>query len=104
MGPSNACAAVAPRATITFGLTNSDFSLEPGTASRDFAGIGFLMNAAFSAGFPFEMFDNIGDVSLRTIDTGFVQRIVKKSAGGADKRFAREIFFVAWLFADENDG
>src|SRR6478672_9421262 len=84
-----------------FWFDYGDFSLEPGTASRDFAGVGFFMNAAFATRFPFEMFDNIGDVSLRTIETSFVERAIKQTAGRTDKRFAREIFFIAWLFADE---
>src|SRR6266550_4867534 len=84
-----------------FWFDYSDFSLEPGTASRDFAGVGFFMNAAFATRFPFEMFDNIGDVSLRTIDTRLDEGIIKKPSCGTDERFTREIFFVAWLFADE---
>jgi hypothetical protein len=61
------------------------------------------MNAAFATRFPFEMFDNIGDVSLRTIETSFVERAIKQAAGGTNKRFAREIFFIAWLFADKQN-
>src|SRR2546421_240052 len=72
-----------------FWFDYSDFSLEPGTTSRNFAGVGFLMNATFAPRFPFEMFDNISHVSLRTIDTCLDQRIIKKPAGGADERLAR---------------
>jgi hypothetical protein len=61
------------------------------------------MNAAFATRFPFEMFDNIGDVSLRPIDARLDKRIIKQPTGGTNERLAREIFFVAWLFADEHD-
>src|SRR6267143_5034597 len=72
-----------------FWFDYSDFSLEPGTASRDFAGVWFLLNAAFATRFPFEMFDNIGDVSLRPVDTGLDQCVIKQTPGGADERLAR---------------
>src|SRR6266436_257763 len=60
-----------------FWFDYSDFSLEPGTTSRDFAGVGFLMNATFAPWFPFEMFDDIGDVSLRAIDARLDEGIIK---------------------------
>ena len=61
------------------------------------------MNATFSARFPFEVLDHISDIRLRPIDAGFGQCIIKQTPGGADKRFARQIFFVAGLFTDKED-
>jgi len=40
---------------------------------------------------------------LRAINAGFDQRVIKQTAGGADERFAGQIFFVAGLFADEDN-
>jgi hypothetical protein len=39
---------------------------------------------------------------LGAIDAGFVERGVEQAAGGSDKRFAREIFFIAWLLANKH--
>src|SRR6266849_599089 len=71
-----------------FWFDYSDFSLEPGTTSRNFCRVWFFVNAALAPWFPFEMFDNIGDVSLRTINTRLEEGIIKKPAGGADERLA----------------
>ena len=84
------------------GLDQRDLRLEPGTTSRNFLGVWFLVNAAFATRLPLKMFDNIRDVSLGTIDAGLLERSIKKSAGGTNERFAREIFFVARLFADKH--
>ena len=61
------------------------------------------MEAAFAGGFPFEMFHAVGDVGFGASDAGFFECFVEHAAGGADEWFAFEIFFVAGLFADEND-
>lgn len=84
-------------------LDERDLGFEPGTASRNFRGVRFFVDAAFATRFPLEMFDDIGDVSLRTINAGFCERVVKQSAGGTDEGFALEILFVAWLLADKHD-
>ena len=86
-----------------FGLENFDFGEEPGTAGGDFAGVGLFMESAFSGGFPFEMFDGVGDVGFGAIDASFFKGFVEHPAGGADEGFAFEVFFVAGLFADENN-
>src|SRR5882672_1958803 len=83
-------------------LDQRDFGLEPGTASSNFLSIGFFVNAAFATRLPFEMFDNISDVSLRAIDTRFVERIIKKPTGGTNEGLSRKIFFIAGLFADKH--
>jgi hypothetical protein len=61
------------------------------------------VNAAFAARLPFEVFDNIGDVSLFAIDTCLLERAIKQTAGWTDERFAGEILLVARLFADKHD-
>jgi len=60
-----------------FRFDECNLSFEPGTAGRDFLRVGFFMNTTFAARLPLEMFDDIGDVSLRAIDTGFGERIIK---------------------------
>src|SRR5207249_8836340 len=92
-----------PETDDNFWLNQSDFSLEPRTAGSNLTCVRFFVNATLSARLPFEVLDYVSDVSLRTIDAGFGQRIVKQTPGGADKRFARQIFFVAGLFADKDD-
>lgn len=81
---------------------NRELGFEPGAAGSDLGGVGFLVNAAFAARFPFEVFDNIGDVSLFAFDACFPQRAIKQAAGRTDKRFSGEVFFVAGLFADKH--
>src|SRR5436190_17276643 len=58
-------------------LNYGDLSFEPGTASRDFRGIRFLVDAAFAPRLPLKMFDNISDVGLGAIDTSFGERIIE---------------------------
>jgi len=77
---------------------------KPGTTGGNFLTVRFFMNAPFATRFPLEVFDNIRDVGLRTIDAGLGKRVVKKPAGWTNERFAREIFFVTRLLADKQDG
>src|SRR5215467_9813422 len=58
----------------------SDFGLKPGTAGSYFQRVGFFVDAAFTAWFPFEMFDHIGDVGLFAIDAGRFHCIVEQTA------------------------
>src|SRR6266508_2113898 len=80
-----------------------DLGFEPRTASRNFLSVRFFMDAAFATRLPFKMFDNICDVSLRAIDTRFVERIIKKPTGGTNEGMSLKIFFIAGLFANEHD-
>src|ERR1700750_3377520 len=77
--------------------------MQPGTTGSYLLGIRFFMNPAFAPRFPFEMFDYIGDISLRAVNAGFFQGAVKQSSGGTNKRFPAEILFVARLFTNEHD-
>src|ERR1041385_5778919 len=62
-----------------------DLGVEPGTAGSYFQGVGVLVDPAFAAWFPFEMFDHVGDVGLLAIDAGRFQCIVEQTSGGTDK-------------------
>ena len=79
---------MAPRATITSGLMRRDLGFKPGTAGSDFQGVGFFVDPAFAARFPFEMFDDIGDVGLFAIDACRFQGVIEQTAGRSDKRSA----------------
>src|SRR5687768_9330609 len=85
-----------------FRFDHGDLGLEPGTTSRDFLGVGFLVDATFATRLPLKMFDNIGDIRLAAIDAGFFERFIKEPAGGTDEGFACEVFFIAGLLTDEH--
>src|SRR6185369_6057643 len=58
-------------------LDHCDLGLEPWLASCDLRLIWLFVNAAFSAGFPFEMLDDICNVGLATVDPSLLQRFVE---------------------------
>ena len=86
-----------------FRVECGDFGVEPRPAGRYFCCIWFFVNAAFSSRFPLEVFCRVGDVNLFAVDACFRKRFIQEVAGGADKRFAFQIFLIAWLFADKNN-
>ena len=92
-----------PEADDEFGLEGFDFGEEPRTAGSEFAGVVFFVETAFAGGFPFEMFYGVGDVGFGAIDAGCFEGAIEHEAGGTDEGFSGEVFFVAGLFADEND-
>ena len=81
-------------------LEGFDFREKPRAASSDFAGVRFFVEATFAGGFPFEMFDGVGDVGFGAIDAGFFEGAIEHEPGGTDEWLAGQIFFVAGLFAD----
>ena len=87
-----------------FRFDDGYLGFEPGTTGGNFLTVWFFMNAPFATRFPLEVFDNIRDVGLRTIDAGLGKRVVKKSARWTNERFAGEIFFVTRLLTDKQDG
>ena len=84
------------------GFEGCNFGLEPGAAGFNFRGAGLFVDAAFSSWFPFEMLYGIRDVNFLAIDSRCDERFVEKFAGGADERFAFEIFLIAGLLADHH--
>jgi hypothetical protein len=85
------------------GLDGAEFGFEPGATGGDFAGVGFLMETAFAARLPFEVFDGVGDVERFAVDAGGAECAIEELAGGADEGFSGAIFLVAGLFADDED-
>src|SRR5205807_3529454 len=61
-----------------------------------------LVNAAFAAGLPLEVLDDVRHVDLRAVDAGFPEGPVEQAAGGSDERMPFQIFGVAGLFTDEH--
>ena len=53
------------------------FGVKPGAAGGNFASAGLLVNAAFAARLPLEMFDGIGDVDEAAVDAGFNETAVE---------------------------
>src|SRR5579884_549009 len=51
---------------------------------------------------PVEVFDDIGDIHLRTRYSGSKQRLIQNATGWSNEWVPGEIFFVAWLFTNEH--
>jgi hypothetical protein len=83
-------------------LNGLDLGLEPGQACRYFGSVGLLMDSAFAAGLPFEVFDDIGHVGKLAGDAGLPQSFIEEPAGGTDEGLAFEILFIAWLFSHQH--
>jgi hypothetical protein len=60
------------------------------------------MNPPFPAGLPFKMFHRVSDINMRSIDSSFLERAVHDFSGRTNERFARDIFVIAWLFANQH--
>ena len=84
-------------------LERDKLGFQPRFACCDVARAGLLVNAAFSARLPFEMFDGVGDVQLFAVDTGGDEGFAKELPGRANKRFAFEVLLIPRLFADHHD-
>lgn len=84
-------------------LHRSELRIEPGPAGGNFAGAGFLVDAALAARLPFEMFRHIGHIDFFAVNAGFDQGSVQKSPGRPDKGFAAQIFVVPRLLTNQHD-
>jgi len=56
-----------------------------------------------SAWLPFEVLYRVGDVHFLAIDSRFFERLIHDFSGGPNERFARDVFVIARLFANEHD-
>ena len=83
------------------GLNDPQFRFQPGTARCNFARVRLLMNPAFPAGLPFEVFHSVRDVNLRSIDSGVFERAIHNFPSRTYEWFARDIFVIARLFANQ---
>jgi hypothetical protein len=85
------------------GLNDAQFRFQPRAARCDFTRVRFLMNSAFPARLPFEVFHRVGDVNLGAINASFLERAVHDFPSRTNEGFTRHIFVIARLFADEHD-
>src|SRR4029077_19791902 len=76
---------------------------QPRAAGCDLARIWFLMNSAFPARLPFEMFHRVRDINLLAINSRFFQRPVHDFSSWSHERFTLLIFVIAGLFANQHD-
>src|SRR5215211_4278232 len=85
-----------------FGLNDPQFRFQPGTACCYFTRVRFLMNSAFPARFPFEVFHRVADVNLRTINTSLLEGAVHDFPSRAHEGFTRDIFVITRLFTNQH--
>ena len=60
------------------------------------------MNAAFALLLEFEMFDRVGDIGLRPINSGFAKRRVKYLSCRANKGLPLHILLIARLLTNKH--
>jgi len=84
-----------------FGLDQFDLCLKPGTARMDFSRGRFFVQPAFAEGFPFKMFNGVGDVTEITIDLRLIQGAIQQPAGWSDEWETSAIFSIPGLFPDK---
>src|SRR5687767_11797803 len=85
-----------------FRFDYGSFSLEPGATGSNLQCVWFFVYAPFAARLPLEMFDDVRDVCLFAINACFFQRFIEQATGWSNERLARQIFFIAGLFADKH--
>src|SRR5580704_15126373 len=78
--------------------------VEPDFAALDLVIVRTFMQPALAAHLVLEMLDRIGDEGFVARDAGVLERGIEQAASRADERFARKVFLVARLFADQHDG
>src|SRR5437763_6189566 len=82
---------------------DADLRLEPRKAGLDFDRARFAVNAPRTARHPFEMFDDIGDVSLLAVDPRLHETAVQQPSRWSYEGVAGKILAVARLLADQHD-
>src|SRR5436853_481807 len=81
-------------------LDRRNFRGEPRIAGVDLTFTRLLMQSAFAARDPFEMFDGVRDVHPFAIDAGVYEGAFEQLAGRSYEWMAGVIFLIARLFAD----
>src|SRR5438874_7930141 len=77
-----------PEANENLRFDQLDFFLQPRQTGSDFASRRLLVHPPLAFRFPFEMLDDIGDISVGSIDAGRCQSFIKNAASGTDKRLS----------------
>jgi len=85
-----------------FGSNESYFGFKPRTARRNLSRVRLLMKPPFATRLPLKMLHCVGDINLLSVDARLFQGAVHDFSGATDERSARDIFVIAWLFANEH--
>jgi hypothetical protein len=87
------------------GSNGSNLRFQPGAAGRDLKRIWLLMEPNFSAWFPLEMLNGIGDVDIGSIDTCGLEAFIEQLPGRTDEGLSLLVFAISGLFPhQENSG
>ncbi len=86
------------------GLEGGDLSLEPGAAGGELGEAGVLVDAELAALHEFEVLDGVGDEEERAVDVELGEGAVQELAGWTDEGEALEVFLIAGLFSDDEQG
>jgi len=86
-----------------FGLDCGKFRFKPRPARLDFGSARFLVNPALAALFELKMFDGVGYINDRPVNTSLLQRAIEQTAGRTNEGTSHSIFLVARLLADKHD-
>src|SRR5579864_2041583 len=92
------------RANQNLGLHNFEFRIEPWPAGFNFRIPRLFMDALFAPlrKRPFEVFDDVGNINIFSIDSGFCQRAIEKTTSGADKWMSFTIFRISRLLPNHH--
>jgi hypothetical protein len=84
-------------------LHRLDLALEPLVAGVDLALRRGLVQAALAAQLPLEVLDRVGDIEVRAVHLGGLERAVEQPPGRADEGQALLVLLVAGLLAHQHD-
>src|SRR4029077_3903981 len=84
-------------------LDDLELSRNPPAANLDLAGVRALVKAALAALLELEMLHRIGDIDIRSFDSGFGERTIEDPACRPDEGTPGDIFRIAGLLAHEEE-
>src|SRR4051794_31370667 len=84
------------------GADHAQLRLEPWVTGADVARVGTLVDAALPAFLEPEVLDRVGEVDVRAVDAGALERLVELAPRRADERMALVVLAVAGRLADEH--
>ncbi len=84
-------------------LDQPQLRFHPRAAGCDLARVWFLMNPAFPARLPLKMFHCVRDINLRSINSGFFERLIHDFPSWPYKWLTGDVFVIARLLANQHD-
>lgn len=81
-----------------------DLGIHPWVAGCYLPQVWLFVDAPLSAKLPFEVLYRIGYICRFPIDARFFHAAVEHMPGGTDERFSLQVFLIAGLLADEENG